>query len=92
MEKSAKKEKKAVDLCTRPLFKKTVLFALPLILTSVLQLLYNAADIVVLGQWASPDAEVREAAVGAVGSTGALINLITNLSDTLHNDLPIKIT
>ena len=79
MEKSAKKEKKAVDLCTRPLFKKTVLFALPLILTSVLQLLYNAADIVVLGQWASPDAEVREAAVGAVGSTGALINLITNL-------------
>lgn len=52
---------------------------MPLVFTSVLQLLYSAADIVVLGQWASPDSAVREAAVGAVGSTGALINLITNL-------------
>lgn len=52
---------------------------MPLVFTSVLQLLYSAADIVVLGQWASPNPAVREAAVGAVGSTGALINLITNL-------------
>ncbi len=76
MEKAVKPKKAPVDLCTRPLLKKTVLFALPLVLTSVLQLLYNAADIIVLGRWAGDESE---AAVGAVGSTGALINLITNL-------------
>lgn len=79
MERTEKKAKPQADLCTRPLLKKTVLFTLPLVFTSVLQLLYSAADIVVLGQWASPNPAVREAAVGAVGSTGALINLITNL-------------
>lgn len=68
-------KKGVVDFTTRPLLKKTVLFALPLILTSVLQLLYNAADLIVLGKWADDS----EAAVAAVGSTGALINLITNL-------------
>lgn len=75
MERSEKK-KSAADLTTRPLLKKTILFALPLVLTSVLQLLYNAADIIVLGRWAG---EESEAAVAAVGSTGALINLVTNL-------------
>ena len=76
MEKARKKEKTSADLTTRPLLKKTILFALPLVLTSVLQLLYNAADIIVLGRWAGDESE---AAVAAVGSTGALINLITNL-------------
>ena len=65
MERTEKKAKPQADLCTRPLLKKTVLFTLPLVFTSVLQLLYSAADIVVLGQWASPNPAVREAAVGA---------------------------
>ncbi len=73
MEKALKKRKEPVDLCTRPLFGKIVLFALPLILTSVLQLLYNAADLIVVGRWSG------ENAMAAVGSTGALINLVTNL-------------
>ena len=71
-----KKKKPPADLCARPLLKKTILFALPLVLTSVLQLLYNAADIIVLGRFAG---ENSGTSVAAVGSTGALINLITNL-------------
>ena len=73
MEKSVKKKKADVDFCTRPLLKKIILFALPLVLTSVLQLLYNAADLVVVGRWSGDNA------MAAVGSTGALINLVTNL-------------
>ena len=73
MEKSVKKKKADVDFCTRPLLKKIILFALPLIFTSVLQLLYNAADLVVVGRWSGDNA------MAAVGSTGALINLVTNL-------------
>lgn len=61
------------DLCTRPLFRKILLFSLPLMLSGMLQLLYNAADIIVLGRFAS------DASAGAVGSTGSLINLLTNL-------------
>lgn len=61
------------DMCQRPLLKKIILFSLPLIATGILQLLYNAADIVVVGQFAG------HTAMAAVGSTGALINLITNL-------------
>ncbi len=75
MESVEKKKKQAVDLCSRPLLKKTILFSLPLLATSVLQLLYNAADIVVLGQFA----DESQVAVAAVGSTNSLINLIINL-------------
>ena len=60
-------------MCTRPLFGKIILFSLPLMLSGILQLLYNAADIIVLGQFAS------DTSAGAVGSTSSLINLITNL-------------
>lgn len=70
---SAKDRKKAADFCKRPLFFKIVKFSLPLILTGILQLLYNAADIIVVGRFAGKEA------MAAVGSTGALINLITNL-------------
>ena len=76
MEHTGKKLKAEVDFTTRPLLKKTILFALPLVLSSVLQLLYSAADIIVLGRFAGDESE---AAVAAVGSTGALVNLITNL-------------
>ncbi len=76
MEHTGKRLRAEVDFTTRPLLKKTILFALPLVLSSVLQLLYSAADIIVLGRFAGDESE---AAVAAVGSTGALINLITNL-------------
>lgn len=62
-----------------PLFGKILRFILPLIATSILQLLYNAADIVVVGQFSG------EKALAAVGATSALINLIFNVFIGLGN-------
>ena len=62
-----------VDMCRGPLLGKILIFALPLMLSGILQLLFNAADIVVVGRFASSQA------LAAVGSTSALINLIINV-------------
>ncbi len=62
-----------MDMTTGALLPKVLKFSGPLILTGVLQLLYNAADIVVVGQFAGPQA------LAAVGSTGSLINLLVNV-------------
>ncbi len=56
-----------------PILKKLLVFSIPLILSSVLQLLFNAADIIVVGRFTGSEA------LAAVGSTGSLINLLTNL-------------
>lgn len=56
-----------------PLLGKILIFTLPLMASSVLQLLFNAADIVVVGRFAGSEA------LAAVGSTGSLINLLTNV-------------
>lgn len=61
-----------MDMTSGPLLKKIILFSIPLMLTSVLQLLYNAADVIVVGKFAG------EASLAAVGSTTSLINLIVN--------------
>lgn len=45
-----------MDMCTGPLLKKLLIFAVPLILSGVLQLLFNAADIVVVGKFAGSHA------------------------------------
>ena len=66
-------KKYEIDMCRGPLTGKIILFAIPVILTGILQLLYNAADIVVVGQFAGKEA------LAAVGSTGALTNLIINI-------------
>ena len=71
----AKRTKKEINMTEGPLFGKIVMFALPLLLSGILQLLYNAADIVVVGRFA----ENGQTALAAVGSTGALTNLIVNL-------------
>ncbi|MBP5307604.1 MAG: MATE family efflux transporter [Clostridia bacterium] len=63
-----------VDLTKGPLFKNIVKFTIPIIFTGILQLFFNAADIVVVGRFAS------ETALAAVTSTGALINLIVNFA------------
>lgn len=60
-------------MCSGPLLRNIILYTLPIILSSVLQLLFNAADLIVVGNFAS------SSSVGAVGATGALINLIINL-------------
>ncbi len=68
----AKMAKKSyeLDMTQGPLFKKIIIFTIPLMLSSMLQLLYNAADIVVVGKFAGDEA------LAAVGSTSSLINLI----------------
>lgn len=62
-----------VDMLSGPLVKPILMFAIPLMLTGILQLLFNAADIIVVGQFAG------STALAAVGSTSSLINLIVNL-------------
>lgn len=62
-----------IDMCSGSLPKKMLLFALPLMFSSILQLLFNAADLAVAGKC------VGYSALAAIGSTGALINLLTNL-------------
>ena len=62
-----------IDMTNGPLVGKIIRFAIPLALSGILQLLFNAADIIVVGQFVGPQA------LAAVGSTSALINLIVNL-------------
>lgn len=62
-----------LDMCSGPLAPKLLLFALPLMLSSILQLLFNAADVIVVGKFAG------DASLAAVTSTGSLINLLINL-------------
>ncbi len=68
---SAKKYE--IDMCNGPLLGKILIFYIPLMLSGILQLLFNAADIVVVGRFAGSDA------LAAVGSTSSLINLLVNL-------------
>lgn len=60
-------------MCNGPIFKKLMIFFFPLMLSGILQLLFNAADIIVVGRFAGSEA------LAAVGSTSSLIHLIINL-------------
>lgn len=62
-----------IDMTEGPIFGKLLKFSIPLIASSVLQLLFNAADVVVVGRFAGDNS------LAAVGSTGSLINLLINL-------------
>jgi len=60
-------------MCSGPLTRKIIIFTIPLMLSGILQLLFNAADIVVVGRYAGP------LPLAAVGSTSSLTNLIVNV-------------
>lgn len=62
-----------MDMTTGPLMKKLVAYAVPVVITGILQLLFNAADVIIVGRYAG------RTALAAVGSTTSLINLIVNL-------------
>lgn len=64
---------KDIDMTNGPILKKLFLFTIPIIISGVLQLLYNAADLIVIGNFA------KDGALAAVGATSALINLILNI-------------
>lgn len=61
-----------IDMCSGPLLSRILLFAIPLICSGVLQLVFNATDIIVVGRFVSSNA------MAAVGSTSSLINLLVN--------------
>ncbi|MBP3324921.1 MAG: MATE family efflux transporter [Coprococcus sp.] len=67
-----KKKKYNIDMINGPILPRLLAFTVPLMISSILQLLFNAADIIVVGRWAGDDA------LAAVGSNTALINLLTN--------------
>ena len=67
-----KKNKYEMDMCSGSILSKMLLFTLPLMASSILQLLFNAADTIVVGKFAG------DHALAAVGSNGALINLLVN--------------
>lgn len=72
LHKSARYE---IDMTHGPILKKLLLFTVPLILSSILQLLFNAADVVVVGRFA----QQGDLCLAAVGSTGSLTSLIVNM-------------
>ena len=68
------KRRYEMDMCRGPLVGKILRFSLPLMLSGILQLLFNAADLAVVGQYSG------DTALAAVGSTSALTNLLVNLT------------
>ena len=68
-----KRNKYEIDMCNGTIMDKLISFSLPLMLTSILQLMFNAVDIIVVGHYTGSEA------LAAVGSTTALINIFTNL-------------
>ena len=72
MAAKTEKAKYEMDMCSGSILGKILLFALPLMCSSILQLLFNAADIIVVGRFAGDNS------LAAVGSNTALINLLTN--------------
>lgn len=67
------RQKSTPDFINGPILKNMLLFAVPLMLSGVLQLLFNAADTVVVGRFAGKNE------LAAVGATGSAVNLIVNL-------------
>jgi len=63
-------KKYEMDMCDGPILSKILIFSLPLMASSILQLLFNAADMIVAGRFAGSNA------LGAVGATSSLINLL----------------
>ena len=73
MSMTKKRKNYEINMTEGPLLPKILAYSGPLVLTGVLQLLYNAADVVVVGNFAGPQA------LAAVSSTGSLINLLVNV-------------
>jgi len=70
---SAQTKNYTMDLCEGSILKKLLLFALPLMASSVLQLFFNAADVIIVGRYAGDNS------LAAVGSNGSIITLLTNV-------------
>lgn len=67
------KRSHTIDMCNGPIFSRMIVYAIPLMLSSVLQLMFNAADMVVAGRF------VGSEALAAVGATGPLVSLLVGV-------------
>ena len=65
--------KKPIDMLNGPILKNVVRYSIPIIFTGLLQLAFNAADLMIVGQYCD------ELAIAGVGNTGSIISLIVNL-------------
>lgn len=65
--------KAGMDMCHGPILKKIILYTLPIMATGILQHLFNAADLIIVGRFCGSNS------VGAVGATSALTALFVNL-------------
>lgn len=70
---TTKNDEYSLDMTNGPFLKKILVFSMPLLLTGLLQMIYNTSDIIVVGRFASPTS------LAAVGATGSLVNLILNV-------------
>lgn len=75
METTRKQKRYEIDMCNGNLFLKMLWFCLPLAAMGILQLMYNAADLLIVSKFSD-----NPNALGAVGSTSSLINLTVNLA------------
>ena len=71
--RSGRRAGRAVDMLNGPLLRPMITYTIPIMLSGLLQLMFNAADVAVVGRFAGSDA------LAAVGSNGALTSLIVNL-------------
>ena len=70
--KKTSNSKYEMDMVNGPLLGKIIIYALPLVASGILQIAFNAVDLIVVGQYAGSNA------LAAVGSTSSLINLMIN--------------
>ncbi len=77
MEKKKQSKNRSLDMVNGPLLKNVIIFAIPLMFSTFLQMLFNAADTVIVGKFAG------EEALAAVGANGSLIFLMTSLFNGL---------
>lgn len=67
------KKSKVIDMCEGPLISKMILFSLPLMVTGLMKLMFNATDMIIVGRF------VGSNALGAVGAVGSLIHLLVSV-------------
>lgn len=85
MEKLRRQKKLEIDMTEGRLLPNILSFALPVLLSNVLQCFYNAADIIVVGRFAS------DLALAAVGATTSVINLVLNLFIALSAGVSVTV-
>ncbi|MBO5668564.1 MAG: MATE family efflux transporter [Lentisphaeria bacterium] len=67
------RESYEVDMCHGPLVRQMIRFSIPLMISGMLQLLFHAADLIVIGRFSSHEA------LAAIGATGSLTSLLVNV-------------